>query len=71
MNPDLVTKPIEGPTFLEDDEEDHSKRLTDIYGKFLDAFELFKDKNNLLIEVGDLTKPFEPSRVREKLEKIV
>jgi hypothetical protein len=56
---------------LENDEEDHSKRLTDIYGKFLDAFEQFKEKNNLLIEVGDLTKPFEPQKVREKLEKII
>ena len=39
LNPDKVTKPIEGPTFLEDDPEDHSKRLTEIYGKFMDAFD--------------------------------
>ena len=32
------------------------------------AFEAFKDKNNLLIDIGDLTKPFDPQRVRAKLD---
>lgn len=69
LNPDKITKPIEGPTFLEDDQEDHSKRLTEIYGKFLDAFDQFKDKNNIQIDVNDLTKPFDPKRLREKIDR--
>ena len=53
---------------MEDDPEDHSKRLTEIYGKFMDAFDYFKDKNNLNIDVNDLTKPFNPKKLREKLD---
>ena len=32
------------------------------------AFEDFKEKNGLDLEVGDLTKPFDPELVRMKLD---
>jgi hypothetical protein len=43
--------------------------LTEIYGKFLDAFDQFKDKNNIQIDVNDLTKPFDPTKLREKIDR--
>jgi hypothetical protein len=43
--------------------------LAEIYGKFLDAFDQFKDKNNIQIDVNDLTKPFDPTRLRVKLNR--
>ena len=46
---------------------DHSERLQEIYGKFLHAFEHFKDKHGIIMDVGDLTKPFEPEMVKAKL----
>lgn len=43
--------------------------MTEIYGKFLDAFDKFKDKNDIQIEVDDLTKPFDPTRIRERFNR--
>lgn len=44
----------------QESEYDHGERLGEIYGKFITAFEDFKDKNNLLINIGDLTESFDP-----------
>lgn len=52
----------------EEEEDRHCERLQDIYRKFLRAFEDFKDKNGLAVDVGDLTRPFDPEFVRMKQE---
>ena len=35
----------------------------------MDAFDQFKDKNNIQMNVNDLTRPFDPTQVREKLDR--
>lgn len=52
----------------EAEEDRHCERLQEIYRKFLRAFEEFKDKNGLAVDVGDLTRPFDPEFVRMKQE---
>ena len=51
----------------EQEDDGHCERLQEIYRKFLQAFEQFKDKNGLHIDVGDITKPFDPEFVRMKI----
>jgi len=55
-------------TRAKEEEDRHCERLQEIYKKFLRAFEEFKDKNGLAVDVGDLTRPFDPEFVRMKQE---
>jgi hypothetical protein len=55
--------------YVGEEDYDHGERLAEIYEQFMISYMTYHGQNAMIDEPGDISKKFDPEKVRAKLEK--